>query len=132
MKIHEIQAITEMSAQRHTVTVNVTSRDNSATRRFDLGSFLSISGRELPSNTILGNVVIRGNANPSASIVVGSDSSLDDGNNIGGSLTIEDNTAQDEILLKSNSVSKKLKCKNNNPDPVVVNNIVDSEVDCPD
>ena len=130
--IREITASTDIRAPGNTVNGNVTIRDNSATRRFVLGSFRSISGRILPSNTILGNVVIRGNANPSASIVVGSDSSLDDGNNIGGSLTIEDNTAQDEILLKSNSVSKKLKCKNNNPDPVVVNNIVDGELDCTD
>jgi len=124
-------ASTDIRAPGNTVNGNVTIRDNSATSRFVLGSFIANSGRELPSNTILGNVVIRGNANLSKSIVIGSDSSLD-GNNIGGSLTVEDNTAQDEILLKSNSVSNDLKCKNNDPDPVVVNNIVDGELDCTD
>ena len=123
-------ASTDVRSPGNSVGGNYTVTDNSATRRFVVGSFIAVRGAELPANTIEGNLVVKGNVNTLASVIVGSDPSLNSGNTVSGNLTIKNNTAADEVFVKANAVIGNLKCAGNDPGPTLADNSVGGKLDC--
>ncbi|MCH7736439.1 MAG: hypothetical protein IH872_03450 [Chloroflexi bacterium] len=125
-------ASTDVRSPGNSVGGNYTITNNSSTRRFVVGSFIAVRGAELPANTIQGNLVVKGNTNTLASVIVGSDPGLDDGNTVSGNLTIKNNSAADEVFVKANAVDGNLKCTGNDPGPTLAGNTVGGKLDCAD
>ena len=63
-------------------------------------------------------------------IVVGSFGSL--GNTVEGNVTLESNTAGEDILVEDNTIDGNLECQGNEPDPTVSGNTVAGNENCSD